>query len=404
MNTCFWPSKRFMFERSIHAPFMAFALIALPLLSITAQDSRVSQLPEILERLDDESPDTRMEAANAIRRLGPQAISAAPKLIGMLEDTSINSDGEPVAQYYSRALAGLGPLVVPELLDEISTEKNYQRSGICEALHQLGPSASAAVKILIPKMSAASKNDRWAYTYVFEGIGPKAATAVPQIIEQLDSEDFQLQLVSCRALAAIGPKAKDACPELLRLLDEGNLSVKGHAAMALGNIGIQPGLKIPENLARTLEHPHFVVRERVLEGIGRLGRDANVVLPTLENYMEDSKFNAPVDVALAYFRIGGEPQKALDQLTEIASHFQNELEAVVAIGKMKTAAAPAIPMLIEKLDSEDPDVAYEACFALAAIGDPKPAILAKLDEVSKSSDQFLAGGAKRAAFLLRAIK
>mgnify|MGYP003306316783 FL=1 len=101
MKTCFWPSKRFMFERSIHAPFMAFALIALPLLSITAQDSRVSQLPEILERLDDESPDTRMEAANAIRRLGPQAISAAPKLIGMLEDTSINSDGEPVAQYLS---------------------------------------------------------------------------------------------------------------------------------------------------------------------------------------------------------------------------------------------------------------------------------------------------------------
>ncbi|MEC8162032.1 MAG: hypothetical protein VX111_12895, partial [Planctomycetota bacterium] len=65
MNTCFWPSKRVMFERSIHALFMAFAL---PLLSITAQDSRVSQLPEILERLDDESPDTRMEAANAIRR------------------------------------------------------------------------------------------------------------------------------------------------------------------------------------------------------------------------------------------------------------------------------------------------------------------------------------------------
>ena len=132
MNMCFWPSKRFKFVRSIHAPFMALALIALPLLSITAQDSRVSQLPEILERLDDENPDTRMEAANAIRRLGPQAISAAPKLIGMLEDTSINSDGEPVAQYYSRALAGLGPLVVPELLEEISTENNYQRSGICE--------------------------------------------------------------------------------------------------------------------------------------------------------------------------------------------------------------------------------------------------------------------------------
>ena len=184
----------------------------------------------------------------------------------------------------------------------------------------------------------------------FEGIGPKAAAAVPQIIEQLDSEDFQLQLVSVRSGGHWAQGEGRA--ELLRLLDEGNLSVKGHAAMALGNIGIQPGLKIPESLARTLEHPHFVVRERVLEGIGRLGRDANVVLPTLENYMEDSKFNAPVDVALAYFRIG-EPQKALDQLTEIASHFQNELEAVVAIGKMKTAAAYTIPMLIEKLDSED---------------------------------------------------
>ena len=118
----------------------------------------------------------------------------------------------------------------------------------------------------------------------------------------------------------------------------------------------------------------------------------------------DRYWGAQTQRSIGNFRIGGEPQKALDQLTEIASHFQNELEAVIAIGKMKKAAAPAIPMLIKKLDSEDPDVAYEACFALAAIGDPQPEILAKLDKASKSSDQFLATGAKRAALLLRAIK
>ena len=94
----------------------------------------------------------------------------------------------------------------------------------------------------------------------------------------------------------------------------------------------------------------------------------------------------------------------MKRLSEIASHYQNELEAIVAIGKMGPAAAPVIPMLLEKLDSEDPDVAYEACFALAAIGDPQSKILEKLEQTSKSDDDFLATGARQAAAKLRGSK
>ena len=370
----------------------------------TAQDSRLNKLPALLRQLDDDDSDKRMKAAQEIAKLGPQAMSAAPALIELLDDKSLNSDGERVASYYSQALAALGPLVVPKLIDQLSTNDSFRLAGVCEALHQLGTDASPAVKVLVPKLDEADNNELWAYSYVFEGVGPQAAPAVPNLIKQLESTDFQLQVITCRALAAIGPAAKAACPGLLVQLDEGNLSVKGHAALALGSIGVQPGLEIPEKLATALEHPHYVVRERTLEGIGRLGKNAKSILPVLEKYMEDKKFNAPVDVALAYFRIGGEAETSLKRLSEIASHYQNELEAIVAIGKMGPAAAPVIPMLLEKLDSEDPDVAYEACFALAAIGDPQPKILEKLEQTSKSDDDFLATGARQAAAKLRGSK
>ncbi len=379
-------------------------MLAADVSAANAQDSRINKLPALLKQLDDDHADTRMEAAQEIGKLGPQALSAAPALIGLLDDRSLNSDGERVAAYYSRALAALGPLVVPKLIDQLSTQDRFRRAGICEALHQLGTDAAPAVKVLLPKLDQADNDDLWAYTYVFEGVGPQAALAVPYLIQQLENGDFQLQVVTCRALAAIGPEAKTAVPGLIKQLSEGNLSVKGQAAMALGSIGVQPGMEIPEKLAAALEHPNYVVRERVLEGIGRLGQDARSLLPTLETYMEDPKFNAPVDVALAYFRIGGEAEKSLKRLSEIASHFQNELEAIVAIGKMGPAAAPVIPMLLEKIDSEDTDVAYEACFALAAIGDPQPRILEKLDQASKSDDEFLATGAGQAAAKLRGSK
>lgn len=384
--------------------FIVLGMFANGVVETTAQDSRLNKLPSLLKQLDDDDSDQRMKAAQEIGQLGPQAVSAAPVLIKLLDDKSLNSDGERVAAYYSHALAALGPLVVPKLIDQLSTKDPFLLAGICEALHQLGTDAAPAVKVLVPKLAKANNDELWAYTYVFEGVGPQAAPAIPNLIEQLESGDFQLQVVTCRALASIGPTAKAAVPGLLKQLDEGNLSVKGQAAMALGSIGVQPGMDIPQKLAAALEHPNYVVRERVLEGIGRLGKDAQSILPTLEKYMADPKFNAPVDVALAYFRAGGEPKNSLKRLSEIAGHYQNELEAIVAIGKMGPAAAPVIPMLLEKLDSEDTDVAYEACFALAAIGDPQPKILEKLDLTSKSDDDFLATGARQAAAKLRGSK
>jgi HEAT repeat protein len=96
-------------------------------------------------------------------------------------------------------------------------------------------------------------------------------------------------------------------------------------------------------LLSLLEHPSFRVRAVVAESLGKIG-DPAAGEPMLRRFDDDGS---------------GFPREG---------YLVVQRTLIVSLGAVKHA--PAIPLLIEKLQSPDPGTCGNAAWALAAIGDP----------------------------------
>jgi len=94
--------------------------------------------------LKSEKSEIRVMAADALGRIGPEAASAVPELIGLFEDR-----GWPVVTVFE-VLTEIGPEVIPNLIEEIKQRDATQRSRLCSVivLGKFGPEAKEAIPVL----------------------------------------------------------------------------------------------------------------------------------------------------------------------------------------------------------------------------------------------------------------
>ncbi|HEV3300664.1 MAG TPA: sister chromatid cohesion protein PDS5 [Planctomycetaceae bacterium] len=161
-----------------------------------------------IERLKDEHPQIRCEAADMLGVFGRSAESAIPPLLATLKDPR-NKEKEAVG-YGANASAisalikvGAPPaLVVPALIDLIRDAPEDRRSHFAAfaALTQFGPAGGEAVPVLIDAFTRADHID-------FGGVGEDQTTM---------RRDEQIQIAV--ALRSIGPKARAALPILEKAL------------------------------------------------------------------------------------------------------------------------------------------------------------------------------------------
>lgn len=370
------------------------SLLTLPQTAIAQVDS--PEIRKAIAALQDQDVDVRAKAARQLGQLGTDAIVAADPLIQKFSDSEITSEGDRVSQIYAQAVGNMGSGVVEPLMQLFENDNPLVLASVCEALHRIGPEAASAIPELAARLPKAQGDQRWGIVYILVGIGPAAAPTVPNLIPLLSDSDFQLQIVTCRALAAIGPEAAAAVPELLQRLVDGNGSVKSHAALALGAIGPQPNHDIPAAIAKLIDEEQYVIRERALEALAKLGPAAQSTLPQLERYWNAQRFNAMIPLCVTRWKITQDPAPSLERLKTLAEAPETELEAIHAVAQFGAAAEPAISWLVPKLASEDGDVAYEAAMALAAIGQAKADVLEGLGKLTQSEDEFAAEGAAEA--------
>lgn len=363
--------------------------------------------PDVLNairQLSSKETDERVAAANTLQEYGVSALRAAPKLIELLPDRSLTSEGEAASRFYALALGEMGQEVVPQLIALLDSENIYVIAGATEALHSLGPEAKEAVGPIVERLPNSTGDRRWGLIYAITGIGPDAAPAVEHLVPLLSNEDFQLQIIVCKALAAIGPASKPAVPTLVPMLETGVGSVKSHVALALGSIGPVEEYDIPALIGKLVEHPQFAIKERSLEALGMLGPEAKSQLEILDRLFDDPNYNAKIPLAVARWKVSGEAERSLTLLKELADNYEFELDAVHAVREFGPEAKDCVDWLLPKLTAVDTDVAYEAAFALAAIGDTSDRVFEGLAKLEMSDDEFAAEGAREAGAILRRLK
>lgn len=158
-------------------------------------------VPELIGTLQNQDSVVRNAAAIALGKIGKDATAAVPALKNALDDKDF--------QVRSSAMQALGFIdkkaIVPFLIGELSSEKEWERYSATHALRTFGKEAVAAVPALIKTIK--EDKDSWvrtSATTALGSIGKDARTAMPTLINSLQDRDEKVRYGAAYALGSIG--------------------------------------------------------------------------------------------------------------------------------------------------------------------------------------------------------
>lgn len=268
----------------------------------------------LLRATRDADQRVRRTAAGALGAIGPEAGSAVPRILAMMEQGDGDFSGSlwhiglPAEQVdrllalmpgleahtsAPRAMATAGPEAVPALIRGLSSETAAVRRGATIALAHLGKDAAPAAPALIKALER--REHRSATLWALGAIGPEAEGAVPALIELLKDDQWAMPISpfmlmhrseAAKVLARIG---KPAVPALIEGLSSDSGLVQAGCVQALAAAGQEASDRvIPEVLALLRRADHPVVKGLAMNTLIHLGTPKDQLLPVLQALQEDT--------------------------------------------------------------------------------------------------------------------
>ncbi|MGE3808002.1 MAG: HEAT repeat domain-containing protein [Gemmataceae bacterium] len=213
-----------------------------------------------------------------------------------------------------------------------------------------------------------------------ERMGPSAKAAVPVLIEMVHDQAFRFW--ACVALGSIGPEAKEAIPTLLKYYPAEGFRDAG-ASIALEGIGA-PAVPV---LLKKLNDVDREVRWSTISSLGRIGPPAKPAIPQLKKAFKDRSARVRIAAAEAAWNIDRD-EAAIPILIEALSGEQSDAySAAEALKKIGPPARASVPALIKTVGHKDDGVRNRAVEALGAMGPAArqavPVLMAKAGEVQQ---------------------
>lgn len=359
--------------------------------AVAAARADGANVSALVAKLKSDSAEQRQAAAQQLGELGPKAIEAAPALIELLRD-----EDPGVFEAASKALGRMGPKAVPLLIEGLGSKQTNVCRGAALSLSLIGPQAAPAVKPLIAVVQEGRPEERLAALVALRDVGPAAKPAVPALLKATRADDFRTQYVACMVLEVIGPEAKAAVPRLGELLQSGSASVRMHAALALGGIGKQIGEPGVQDLVGALKDRSHIVRGAAATALGRLGDAARPAVPHLKAALDENRIDSRVAAVEALWKITGDADDVVARLTaEVAGEDEPE-KAADLLAQFGPAAKPAIPKLIESLESENPFIRMNVASGLGRLGPLATDAIPALKKLKNDPNPFVRQAAEQA--------
>ncbi|MBL7085234.1 MAG: HEAT repeat domain-containing protein, partial [Candidatus Omnitrophica bacterium] len=257
-------------------------------------------------------------------------------------DISFISAGFSAGCLFGAVLGGDKDDEINKLIDQLRDSNLDVSQKAALALGERGPEAAPAIPDLIAKLGAGGQMS-WLAAFALGKIGE---LAIPAVVETLEnSGDSYVRWHAVLALCNMGPEAAPAVPALRKALKDPELSyTRWHAAIAFSNIDPQKAAPAMHDL---------------IEALG------------------DTSTHVTWNAALALGRIGGPAVPELMKIiVEDSMSLWASVAAILALSEIGPKAAPAIPILIEKLSDTDASekglyTRRYAAFALGEIGDSR---------------------------------
>ncbi|MHB1035421.1 MAG: HEAT repeat domain-containing protein [Pirellulales bacterium] len=221
-----------------------------------------------------------------------------------------------------------------------------------------------------PMVMAASANAAYL-------IGPGAVgeEEVASLVEKLKSPDALVRAEAAGDLRCLGSKAAAAAGPLARMLDGSSPRVRLSAAAAL--LQIDPkNARAVEVLAIGLESSDLATRRDAAKAAGLAGSGAAPLAEKLANLVKDSDESMRITAIQAIAMLGPDAAKAAGAVTTALDDPEVAIDAADALGRIGSAARPALARLAKMLSADQPAVRWAAVRAMSQIGGEgaKPAV------------------------------
>ncbi len=263
----------------------------------------------------------------------------------------------------------------------LNSKSESERFDAASALAEKGAEAKEAVDALITALRDKSPEVRGQAAKALGAIGEAAQKAVPSLLN-LVRRDPKAREAAAEALVKIGEKAAKSLAEMAstpRVYTDA--SIRQTAVTALGELG--PKLKsgpikanVVSALKKALSDPDKKVPLLAIEALGKMGADAQDVLPTLIKSYFDHKDAAVRRASIvAASKIGAEVKNGPP--TSLMSGLKGALKdsdpgvrkaAVEALGAMGPKAKEVVVALLGLFEDKDAGVKMAAIAAVGQIG------------------------------------
>ncbi len=369
-------------------------------------------LSALVRALNDPHKNVRIEACQALARIGKPAAAAVPVLITLLGDKF-----DKVQQAAKRALAKLGepPLsALPGLIQIMSSKFTSVRQTSASYMGSWGAEGRGAVPALLAALGDPVSEVKVASVDSLAEIG---VPAIPALIKALKGRDDQLRIRACRGLGKIGTSASSATVAVIKLLDHKNalevrlasveavvaigvplgpaiqglvlalrdteVVVRAEAAKGLGQLGPLAAQASAGVLIKALSDDAWSVRANATESLGKMGQLARKAAPVMVYMLTDEMVNVRKQAQIALVKIGVDSVPSL--IKGLAHKRSAALRKACAetLADLAMDAEAAVEPLIAALEDPDSGVRQSAGTALVAIGDPT---VKHLREQLKSED------------------
>ena len=302
---------------------------------------------------------TRAQAAFTLGRIGERATSAIP----MLQDLLRAEANTSTKQWSAKALSLFGPLAAestPELatVADGSDHSVLTRKAAIEALARIGGNHQDAIPTLLQLAAPVSGEETVDRRHIREAaidslslVGPSAAAAVPLLIRATRDDHWPIRYRATLALASIGPSAgvaSDALVDLV-LFDDVN-EVRLTAATALANIGPQG----EASLSQLLADQDADVRRMVASVLGQIERPSDESRDALRSALEDLEVNVRLQAAESLIMAEDETGRVIPVLLKglTEPERQPRMQAYRLIIKLPNHAETLIPELTQLASDE----------------------------------------------------
>jgi HEAT repeat protein len=362
-------------------------------------------VPLIMDVLDHEHAECRMQALVTLGKIGPGAAAAVPKIIDLLK----NDEFGAVKAAAAFALVSIGAKsddVIAALLeargsdDELTRvvaawslielrredEANVKESidiileGLKSEQQQIRAMAARALiegeapdELVIPAFLEALKNaDDETVFQVVEGLASFGARAVPRVAGALQND--QLRHLAVEVLRRVDPEAaKAAIPDMIKALETDDPVFKYEVQFLLGTLGPAAAPAV-DSLVKSLSDEDEKVRRSACFSLGKIGPAAKSAVDDLVNMFRTSTEQYDKIASIwALLNIRPDSQMLREFATPILipglDHKMDvvRMEVAATLGNIGPLASKALPKLNELLQDESPHVREAAAEAIKKI-------------------------------------